>query len=84
MHVDAVFWFADSRATGDGRMDTLITIAYRWMLFWLRRDLVIGMSTGRSPDNVRQIRREIEEYELLLLKHELTHGGTVRQKGITR
>ena len=48
---------------------------YRFMLFWLRRELIIGMSTGRNPENCRQLRREIEEYELLLLKHELNLKG---------
>ena len=49
-------------------------IAYRWMLFWLRRELIIARSTGRNPAECRKLQAEVHEYELLEFQHMARFG----------
>ena len=48
-----------------------MTYFYRLMLWCLRHEIVIARSTGRNPLDIARLSSEIQEYELLILKHEL-------------
>ena len=48
-----------------------MTYFYRFMLWCLRHEIIIARSTGRNPLDIARLSSEIQEYELLILKHEL-------------
>ena len=55
-----------------------MTYFYRFMLFWLRRELIIARSTGRNPAECRKLQAEVHEYELLEFQHMAQKHGPER------
>lgn len=44
---------------------------YRFLLVWAEFDLTIAKSTGRDPDHVRQLQRDVERWQHALLMTEI-------------
>jgi len=55
-----------------------MTTFYRLMLFALTLERQIARSTGRNPQNVAQLSREILDYELALFHH--THAANAAER----
>ncbi len=45
-------------------------IFYRFMIAWSQIDLMIARSTGRNPDNIAAISKDIQRWELELFNLE--------------
>ena len=66
-HVHGLHGYADVLV----RERDMTAYFYRAMLYMLTIERQIARSTGRNPANIAHLSSEIQEYQLLILKHEL-------------
>ena len=56
-----------------------MTYFYKFMLTMLTIERQIARSTGRNPANIAHLSSEIQEYQLLILKHELNAASAAER-----